>query len=67
MSAMMAIYTVRWEREAAAQNQRQVETQRIRLARVLWFAGEAKRAKKGFRSDRAALRGLFTSPRQAGA
>jgi len=52
MNLMMPIYTVRWEREAATQNQKRVE---------------ARQAKEASRSEKSALRRISAYLAQAGA
>ena len=51
MNLMMPIYTVRWEREAATQNQKRVEQ-----AGLGWLACSLRRARLGRRRKRLAQR-----------
>jgi hypothetical protein len=67
MNLMMPIYTVRWEREAATQNQKRVEAGWSWLARVLASASEARQAKEASRSEKSALRRISAYLAQAGA
>lgn len=57
---LMPIYTTQWEMRLATRDQRLVEAEQIRQARVLLSASEARQPKERSRPETSALTRLLT-------
>jgi hypothetical protein len=64
---LMPIYTAGWEWKLATRDQRLVEAEQARVARVHWSAREDRQQDERPRPQRSPLKRLLTSLRYAGA